>query len=139
MENKSMSRRNFAALSAVAAGGLIAAGVPAFAQGEKSKVYVDPNLLLSSDKNVCKQLNACKGHGKGDHDCAGKGACATAVEHACNGHNDCKGQGGCGGYPGQNTCKEKGHCAVPLSEDSWKLAKKQFDHLQADAKKFAKK
>jgi hypothetical protein len=133
-----MSRRNFAMLTAAAAGGLMAVGVPSFAQGEKSKVFVDPGLLLSGDKNVCKGLNTCKGKGKGDHDCAGKGSCATAEAHSCDGHNSCRGQGGCGGYPGQNTCKEKGHCAVPLSEDSWKLAKKQLEHLQKDAKKFAK-
>ncbi|MDP2323581.1 MAG: hypothetical protein Q8N51_06075 [Gammaproteobacteria bacterium] len=94
---------------------------------------MDPALLLA-DPNVCRGLNSCKGKGKGDHACAGHGACATVKAHACNGMNECKGQGGCGGYPGQNSCKEHGHCAVPLSKDSWALARKQYEHLMTGLK-----
>lgn len=135
MDEKNVSRRNFSRLSLAAAAGMVAASGVAMAQKEKKKdgaAYpVDPALLLQ-DPNVCRGLNTCKGKGKGDHTCAGSGACATAEAHACNGHNVCKGQGGCGGYPGQNNCKEHGHCAVPLSKESWALARKQYEHLMTD-------
>ena len=135
MDEKNVSRRNFSRLSLAAAAGMVAASGVAMAQKEKKKdgaAYpVDPALLLQ-DPNVCRGLNTCKGKGKGDHNCAGLGACATAEAHACNGHNVCKGQGGCGGYPGQNNCKEHGHCAVPLSKESWALARKQYEHLMTD-------
>jgi len=135
MDEKNVSRRNFSRLSLAAAAGMVAASGVAMAQKEKKKdgaAYpVDPALLLQ-DPNVCRGLNTCKGKGKGDHNCAGLGSCATAEAHACNGHNVCKGQGGCGGYPGQNNCKEHGHCAVPLSKESWALARKQYEHLMKD-------
>lgn len=135
MDEKNVSRRNFSRLSLAAAAGMVAASGVAMAQKEKKKdgaAYpVDPALLLQ-DPNVCRGLNTCKGKGKGEHACAGLGACATVEAHACNGHNECKGQGGCGGYPGQNNCKEHGHCAVPLSKESWALARKQYEHLMKD-------
>ena len=49
--------------------------------------------------------------------------------------NDCKGQGGCGGYPGQNTCKSKGHCATPLKKETWAIARKQFEQLMEETGK----
>ncbi len=99
---------------------------------------VDPAQLLE-DPNVCRGLNSCGGKGKGDHACAGQASCTTVEAHSCHGMNDCKGRGGCGGYPGQNACKEQGHCAVPLSKDSWALARKQFEHLMKDmGKEFGK-
>ena len=137
MSEENVSRRDFSKLAIAAAGGMMAVGGTAMAaakEGSKKKKKgfpVDPALLLS-DPNVCKGLNICGGHGKGDHNCAGHGGCATAVAHQCKGHNDCKGQGGCGGYPGKNNCKEQGHCAVPLSKDSWSLARKQFEHNMKD-------
>jgi len=135
MTTQHVSRRNFSAFAAAAVGGLVAGGAPTFGKEDGPEIFVDPALLMSGDTNVCRGLNACKGHGKGDHDCAGQAACATAETHSCAGANDCKGQGGCGGYPGQNTCNSKGHCAVPLKEDAWKLARKQFEHLMKDADK----
>lgn len=136
MSEENVSRRDFSKLAVAAAAGLTAIGGTAMAAKEGSKKKkktfpVDPALLLS-DPNVCKGLNICGGHGKGDHSCAGNAACATAAKHECKGHNECKGQGGCGGYPGQNACKEQGHCAVPLNKDAWKLARKQFEHIMKD-------
>jgi hypothetical protein len=92
---------------------------------------VDASLLLQ-DPNVCRGLNTCQGKGKGSHSCAGQSACSSVAQHSCNGTNECKGQGGCGGYPGQNACKEQGHCAVPLSKETWLIARKQFEHLMKD-------
>ena len=137
MAEKSVSRRNFSRLTIAAADGIVAGSHAAMAQGDKEKKKefpVDPSLLIS-DPNVCKGLNSCNALGKGEHACAGQGACGTVEAHACNGTNECKGQGGCGGYPGQNSCKEQGHCAVPLSEKSWALARKQFEHLMKDLDK----
>lgn len=140
MSDKKVSRRDFSSLALAAAGGMMAVSTTAMAKNrqeegsetkEKKGFPVDPALLLS-DPNVCKGLNTCGGKGKGEHDCAGKGSCATAGAHSCHGHNECKGQGGCGGYPGQNSCKETGHCAVPLSEKTWALAKKQLEHIMKD-------
>jgi len=102
--------------------------------GDQPKISVDPALLLA-EPHVCRGVNTCKGKGKGDHQCAGQGACASVEAHSCAGQNDCKGKGGCGGYPGQNTCNAKGHCAVPLGEGTWALARKQFEQLMKDAGK----
>lgn len=137
MSKANVNRRAFSKLSLAAVGGLLAGTGAQLvqAQDKKSDLGVDPALLLSGP-NTCKGLNACKGEGKGDHSCAGQGACATAKKHACAGENECKGLGGCGGYPGQNTCKGKGECAVPLSASTWKLARKQFEQLmKASGKK----
>lgn len=130
MNEKNVPRRQFSRWTAVAFGGLVAGSAinPKALSAADEKLPIDPNLLLKG-LNTCKGLNACKAQGKGDHSCAGAGSCATANKHACGEHNDCAGQGGCGGYPGQNTCKEKGHCAVPLSAESWKLARKQFEEV----------
>ena len=136
---KNVSRRNFSAFTAAAVGGLIAGSAPSVGKEDGHEIFVDPSLLMSGDSNVCRGLNACNGHGQGDHDCAGKGSCASVGAHSCGGANDCKGQGGCGGYPGQNTCKGKGHCAVPLKEKTWEIARKQFEHLMTDAGKKAGK
>ncbi len=147
MVEKKVSRRNFSSLTLAAAAGIVGGSRMAAAAGKGSGTKkknekdadfpVDPALLLQ-DPNVCRGLNGCKGHGKGDHACAGQGACATVKAHACNGMNECKGEGGCGGYPGQNNCKEHGHCAVPLSKDSWELARKQYEHLMTSLdKKFS--
>lgn len=132
------NRRRFQKLTLAAFGGLVA-GSASSAQAEedgdgKPKVNVDPALLLQ-EPNVCRGLNACDGKGKGDHDCAGKGACTTLTAHSCAGENDCKGKGGCGGYPGQNTCEGKGHCAIPLKDATWATARKQLEHLMKDAGK----
>jgi len=90
----------------------------------------DLNLLMVGDPHVCRGLNVCKAKGK-DHKnaCAGQGACATAESHACNGLNDCKGQGGCDGTAGINSCKGKGACAVPLKDETWRLARDRFEQL----------
>jgi hypothetical protein len=138
MRSSDLSRRRFHKLSMAALGGLVAGtGSSALAQdkeGDKPKVNVDPALLLS-EPHVCRGLNTCDGKGKGDHACAGQGACSAVDAYACAGENDCKGQGGCGGYPGQNICQGKGKCAVPLKEEVWKLARKQFEQLMKDAGK----
>lgn len=137
MQNSPVTRRHFNKLTMAAFGGLAAgAGSSAFAQAkeEEPKLKVDPAQLLK-EPNVCRGLNTCQGKGKGDHACAGQGACAAVAAHACAGENQCKGQGGCGGYPGQNTCKTEGHCAVPLEEKTWELARKQFEQLMKDAGK----
>jgi hypothetical protein len=157
----SRGRREFAKLAAAAAAGLCAGlllrsggGPPAKngaaepaggAGGEPAKsTGADANLpplppgsdlalLMAGDPHVCRGLNICKGRGK-DHknSCAGQGACATAESHACNGLNDCKGQGGCDGTAGINQCKGKGACAVPLKDETWKLARARFEQLAAE-------
>jgi len=98
--------------------------------GEQLPEGVDPQLL-TQEPHVCRGLNTCKGNGKGgENACAGQGACATAEPHACAGLNACKGQGGCGQYPGQNTCQEKGECAVPIEkQDVWQRARDKFVQL----------
>lgn len=140
MASRSVSRRDFSKLATVAVGGMIAGSRAAMGQEAKDDegFPVDPKLLLE-DPNVCRGLNTCSGKGKGDHSCAGQSACATVEAHSCHGTNDCKGQGGCGGYPGQNACKEQGQCAVPLGKDTWSIARKQFEQLmKATGKEFGK-
>lgn len=138
MRTTGVKRRDFHKLTAAAFGGLLAGGSTASQAAddeEKAKVSVDPALLLA-EPHTCRGLNSCKSKGRGDENaCAGQSACATVKAHDCAGMNDCKGQGGCGGYPGQNSCKAKGHCAVPLSKSTWAIARKQFEHLMKDAGK----
>src|SRR5262245_43359328 len=99
MKSTKFSRRDFSQLSMAAIGGLYA-GAGGLSQDTKAgAVHVDPSLLLRDQPNVCRGLNTCKSRGKGKHDCAGQGSCATAPSITCNGNNDCKGNGGCGGYP----------------------------------------
>jgi len=137
MTDKQVSRRNFSKLATAAVGGILVASRGVGAQEKegsdtkKAAFPVDAALLLQ-DPNVCRGLNSCEAKGKGDHKCAGQSACSTVAKHSCNGMNECKGQGGCGQYPGQNTCKEHGHCAVPLSKETWSIARKQFEQLMKD-------
>lgn len=94
--------------------------------------------LLMGDKNVCRGLNICKGHGAGgENACAGTGACATLAAHECGKQNDCKGQGGCGETPGENACKGMGGCAVPLKEHAWGKARANFEAAMKAAGKEA--
>lgn len=133
MSDTNIGRRNFGRMAVVAAGGLVAGSQVASA-ADKADLGIDPALLIAAS-NTCKGLNTCAGEGKGDHTCAGMGSCASVAKHDCAGANECKGSGGCGGYPGQNTCKSKGECAVPLKADAWKLARKQFEQLMKNAGK----
>lgn len=97
----------------------------------------EKNPLLS-DPHVCRGLNTCKAKG-GDskNTCAGKGVCATAEAHTCHAANQCKGQGGCGEHPGENACKAKGACNVPLKPAAWKKARAKFEELmKKDGKEF---
>lgn len=119
------SRRAF--LNKLAIGtvsGLVAGSSVVHAADEKKQADLP---IILQDPNVCRGLNTCKGKGKGDHECAGQGACATAEKHSCGGHNTCKGQGGCGSKAGQNECKAQGDCAVPLSDKAWKKARAAFE------------
>ncbi len=158
----SHGRREFAKLAAAAAAGLCAglllrSGGGAAAKNDRAAetpgsesnkpattntnipappAGTDLALLMAGDPHVCRGLNICKGKGR-DHKnaCAGQGACATAESHACNGLNDCKGQGGCDGTAGINQCKGKGACAVPLKDETWKLARARFEQLAAQQQK----
>lgn len=124
-EQSSLSRRDFGKLTMAVFGGVLLGTTLAGRAAESDKH--DPALLLQ-DKHVCRGLNTCKGKGKGgDNSCAGTGKCATAETHGCKGDNACKGQGGCGDYAGQNACKGQGSCEVPLSDKTWKKARKAFE------------
>lgn len=102
----------------------------------------------TQDLHVCMGLNNCANQGvDGKNDCAGMGACSTAVGHPCHTLNDCKGQGGCGIFgtteefchPGQNDCKYQGSCGVPIinsrfiaqgpnkGRSVWVLARARFE------------
>jgi hypothetical protein len=132
----SLNRRELVKLSVAALAGLSVGGVACFAADDKK---AEKNPLLS-DPHVCRGLNTCKAKGADKkNSCAGTGTCATAKSHPCGGSNECKGQGGCGDAPGENSCKTKGDCHVPLAKDVWKKARKRFEVLmKADNKTFGK-
>ncbi|MDF1815028.1 MAG: hypothetical protein P1V20_22685 [Verrucomicrobiales bacterium] len=117
------SRRDFLSKLALGSVSGLVIGSAGKALGDDAKKV--PVIL--QDPNVCRGLNTCKGKGKGEHDCAGMGACATAEAHDCSGSNACKGQGGCGTTAGQNECKGAGKCAVPLNEKAWTKARAAFE------------
>ena len=103
-------------------------GSEANGEGGEPAAGQETASLLMGDKNVCRGLNTCKGHGAGgENSCAGTGACATFAAHECAGNNECKGQGGCGAKPGENACKGMGSCAVPLKEHAWGKARANFE------------
>jgi len=157
MNRRDFTRLATAALSGIAAGVLAGcdgsdqAG-PASSGGSKDVASAGPTksvteaveqpgveyneAFLLQEPHVCRGLNACSNKGacktttsacKGVNDCAGQGGCATAEKHQCSGFNTCKGQGGCGERPGENSCKEKGACAVPLTEETWAKARAKFE------------
>ncbi len=134
MENSELNRRDFQRLTAAAIGGLVAGaslGAGALAADSPPGKDKDKNPMLG-EPHICRGLNVCKGLGtKKDNACAGQGACATAKAHGCHADNACRGQGGCGAKPGENSCKAKGECAVPLSAGTWKKARAKFEELMA--------
>lgn len=128
-----VSRRNFGCLTAAAVGGLILGSTLTVRADDKAKE--DPANILS-DPHICRGINTCKSKGKGkDNACAGQGTCATAQTHGCDAQNACKGQGGCGAHPGENSCKGLGACEVPLTEKTWKKARKTFEAQMTKQKK----
>ena len=137
MSEPTLNRRDLNRLALAALGGL-ASGVLAGcgSNPEKDKTPVEelgpggtPRLL--QDPHICRGINTCKNKGKQGttNDCAGQGHCATAKAIGCNGTNDCKGLGGCGEHPGENACKQKGACQVPLKPKTWKIARARFEEL----------
>lgn len=155
-----LNRRDFHRLSMAAVGGLMAGAAigcqeekPVAKPAENSKppeagastdaAKADGAVAAAgtSEKHLCRGLNACKGQGGGEtpgkNACAGQGECATVAEHSCGGMNDCKNLGGCGDTAGANDCKTKGGCHVPLMEFAWKKVRARFeDKMKADGKKF---
>ncbi|MBI1371849.1 MAG: hypothetical protein GC159_03695 [Phycisphaera sp.] len=155
MNDRDLTRRSFAALTAAAMGGLIVGcekGAEPAAGGGGAKptpgagaepgtagpevAAVDAAALLLAEPHVCCGLNACKGKGScktaanecaGHNECAGLSNCATANKHTCGGENACKGQGGCEGAAGTNACKGKGSCSIPLSGPTWKKVRAAFE------------
>lgn len=126
LRDAALSRRDFGKLTIAAFGGMLL-GTTVSGRAAESGDKHDPALLLQ-DKHVCRGLNTCKGKGKSSaNSCAGMGNCATTEAHSCKGDNACKGQGGCGEYAGQNSCKGLGSCDVPLTEKTWKKARKAFE------------
>ncbi len=136
MDKHDLTRRDFQRLTAAAFGGLVAGAAAGSADAADKKEEKNP---LLGDPHVCRGLNTCKAKGGGDakNTCAGKGDCATAEAHTCHAANECKGQGGCGANPGENSCKAKGACNVPLTAKAWKKARARFEELmKKDGKEF---
>ncbi len=140
MEPNELSRRQFAALAAAAVGGLLTGATEALAQDKKDAKTKDPKkdgFPWLQDPHICRGLNpTCKGEVKGKkNECAGQAHYPTVKEHKCKGMNDCAGEGGCGEKPGENTCKGMGECAVPLSDKTWAIARKNFEAAMKKANK----
>jgi hypothetical protein len=130
-----MNRRDFYKLSMSALGGALAGAASAADKTDKPEAKDPKKPLLLQEPHVCRGLNTCKGKGKGGkNDCAGQGACASAKAHTCGGDNDCAGLGGCGKTPGENACKGKGKCSVPLDKHAWGTARKRFEEEMTKAK-----
>lgn len=134
MRPSHFSRREFQKLSLAAlSGALVGTGLTNQARADKKDPKKDPFL---EEPHICRGLNTCKNLGQDKKNaCAGQGVCATAKAHDCSAENDCRGQGGCGEKPGQNACKSKGECAVPLKDASWKKARARFEEVMKKAGK----
>jgi hypothetical protein len=112
---------------------------------------VDSGNPLLKEPNICRGLNTCKGKGAGSvgggpNQCAGQSVCAIATNMGCATSNNCRGLGGCNAgdptqvqvdYPGENTCRGKGACGVPIAgkdkRELWKKVRRRFEALMADA------
>ena len=135
-----MDRREFTKLAAAAVGGLVAgaglAAAAAAAEDKPKKKDPDKPLLLQ-EPHICRGLNpTCKGEYKGKkNDCAGQAFGPSVKEHACKGEGDCAGLGGCGEHPGENKCKGMGDCKVPLKDEAWTKARKNFEAAMKKADK----
>jgi hypothetical protein len=130
----SIGRRDFNKLAVAALGGLVAGAQVADAAEKKDTT----KSMLMQEPHVCRGLNPnCKGEVKGKkHTCAGQSNCASAAAHTCASMNDCAGLGGCGEKPGENSCKGKGACAVPIAhDDAWKKARENFEKAMKAAGK----
>ena len=135
MSESDLNRRDFQRLTVAALGGMLAGAATAHAKDEVPKKDKNKNPLLG-EPHICRGLNVCKGLGADKKNaCAGQGVCATAKEHTCHYKNECRGQGGCGEHPGENSCKAKGECAVPLMDDTWEKARARFEELMKEEKK----
>lgn len=148
MSQDELNRRDFHRLSMAAFGGALAgamagcgeekpppaapggtgAGATRLQPTGPEKAVDEQQVASTGQEHGCRGLNACKNQGaSGENDCAGQGTCATkSWHHSCGGVNACKGQGGCGSKPLQNDCKQKGSCHIPLMEDAWETARKNF-------------
>ena len=148
MKRPELNRRDFNRLTMAALGGMVAGTVAGCGGDDEEPAGGDPVTggdpqteadghdvaLLMEEPHVCRGLNTCKGKCVGEkNECAGQGTCATVSEHSCHETNECKGQGGCGEYPGQNSCKTKGECAVPLSDKAWATARPAFEEAMQAA------
>jgi len=134
-QNQDLSRRDFQRLALAAVSGLV---LGAGLQQRNADAAEEDRKSLLDEPHVCRGLNTCKSLGrKRDNACAGEGKCASARPHQCAAQNGCKGQGGCGAYPGENGCDNKGKCAVPLSNKAWKKARQHYEEQMTKAgKKF---
>lgn len=142
MEPNDLSRRQFTQLAAAAVSGLLAGVSETLAEDKKAAKAKDPKkdgFPWLQEPHICRGLNpTCKGEIKGKkNECAGQAHFPTVKEHKCKGMNDCAGEGGCGEKPGENTCKGMGECAVPMSDKTWAIARKNFEAAMKKAgKKF---
>jgi hypothetical protein len=138
MEDKDLSRRDFHRLTLAAFGGVLAGALGTAGRLAADDAKKEGESQLLKEPHTCCGLNTCKGHGKGgSNECAGQGSCHTAEAHGCQGGNKCAGQGGCGETAGQNACKGQGACAVPLTADTWKKTRANFEAAMTKAgKKF---
>src|SRR5262249_18064719 len=137
-ERSAMNRRDFNRLAAAALSGVVAGAslIRADDKKEEPKPKDPKKPALLQEPHVCRGLNTCKAKGKGGkNECAGQGACSTAEAHTCGGDNECAGLGGCGAMPGENACKGKGKCHVPLEDEAWAKARKRFEAEMTKAKK----
>lgn len=141
MASNDLSRRDFQRLAAAAVGGMLAGVGTGIAQ-DKKEDKKDPKkegFPWLQEPHICRGLNpTCKGEIKGKkNECAGQAHFPTVKEHKCKGMNECAGEGGCGEKPGENACKGMGDCAVPMSDNTWAIARKNFEAAMKKAgKKF---
>jgi hypothetical protein len=138
MQLSDPNRRDFSKWAAAAVGGLLAGlGASRAVAADEPKMKDPKKPLLLQEPHICRGLNpTCKSEYKGKkNDCAGQAFGPTIKDHKCKGMNDCAGEGGCGEHPGENTCKGKGECAVPLSDKAWEKARKNFEAAMKKAEK----
>ena len=139
MDGSQMNRRDFQRLTAAALGGVIGGSMhapPRRCGRRHGEVAAGRTPRLSRAEHLQGEKRLRRDQRQERHVPA-KAAAPRPRSTTAKARIPAKGQGGCGEHPGENTCKAKGSCEVPLKDKAWDKARANFEAAMKKAgKKF---